>query len=162
MRSALFECVCLNLQQDSCCFDALFGPKISKKRLFGANRDQIGTNFCKVVSLETFRLKRDHSGSSASTLTFPWVWPYQPPVQFGIMTDCIIVPSTLGTDWVFELIGTWLWLGLRVGGQRSTIKYHNRHRLPLLDFIFICDWMSLYFLEDYVLVFHLGIKSFSI
>ena len=64
MRSALFECVCLNLQQDSCCFDALFGPKISKKRLFGANRDQIGTNFCKVVSIETFRLKRDHSGSS--------------------------------------------------------------------------------------------------
>ena len=45
-------------------FDALFGSKKSKKRLFGANRDQIGTNFCKMVSIETFCLKRDHSTSS--------------------------------------------------------------------------------------------------
>ena len=51
-------------------FDALFGPKNSKKRLFGANRDQIGTNFCKMVSIETFCLKRDHSGSSAIAYTY--------------------------------------------------------------------------------------------
>jgi len=36
----------------------------SNKRLFDANRDQIGTIIWKVVSIETFSLKRDHSTSS--------------------------------------------------------------------------------------------------
>ena len=33
-----------------------------------------------------------------------------------------VSPSPLGTNWVFELIRTWLWLGLKVWGQGLTIK----------------------------------------
>ena len=45
-------------------FDAFYGSIKSKKRLFGANRDQSGNNFCIKFSIETFCLNRDHSKSS--------------------------------------------------------------------------------------------------